>query len=163
MGQYYDMGQYYAIINLTKKQFILPHAFGDGAKLMEFGSGGYTLSALAILLANSNGRGGGDLGSRRPVVGSWAGDKIVIAGDYAEPGDAGEPKGGGNLYGRTGTEAYQNVSAEAFEALLDDLYTKGDLLRSVGEAGAYFSETFWETINKTAHAPEFVSVRKLTA
>lgn len=157
------MGQYYVVINLTKKQFIHPHAFGDGCKLMEFGSSGRTMSALAVLLVNSNGRGGGDLDSHRPIVGSWAGDKIVIAGDYAEPGDAGEPKGGENLYGRTGTEAYQNVSAEAFEALLDDDYTKGGLLQSVGEAGAYFSETFWETIKKTAHASEFASVRKLTA
>jgi hypothetical protein len=41
---------------------------------------------LAILLADGNGGGGGDLRSNNPVVGSWAGDPIVVAGDYATEG-----------------------------------------------------------------------------
>ena len=31
------MGQYYVIANLDKKEFLNPHKFGDGVKLMEFG------------------------------------------------------------------------------------------------------------------------------
>ena len=30
------MGQYYKIVNIKKKQYISPHTFGDGSKLMEF-------------------------------------------------------------------------------------------------------------------------------
>jgi hypothetical protein len=81
------MGQYYLVVNTTKRQFLHAHKFDDGLKLMEFGqSSGGTMTALAILLADGNGRGGGDFGESDPLVGSWAGDKIVIAGDYADEG-----------------------------------------------------------------------------
>lgn len=81
------MGQYYYVVNVTKKQYLHPHKFGDGLKLMEFGpSGDGTMAGLAILLADGNGRGGGDLHSDKTVIGSWAGDQIVIAGDYADAG-----------------------------------------------------------------------------
>lgn len=114
------MGQYYLIVNLNKKEFLCPDILGDGIKLMEFGNSVEgTLLALTVLLADGNGRGGGDLTSgsyqkamgkwyedikkydqkkrktkpRQPncetlmnkLVGSWAGDRIVIAGDYADP------------------------------------------------------------------------------
>jgi hypothetical protein len=92
------MGQYYIVVNIDKQQFIDPHRCGDGAKLLEFASSGCGMMAcLAILLADGNGRGGGDLmvwnqmtGENAPVpgaeiIGSWAGDRIVIAGDYADP------------------------------------------------------------------------------
>lgn len=102
------MGQYYKIVNLDKRESICPHHFGDGAKILEFGHGGLTMTALAVLLANSNGRGGGDLMVRAAdyknptpaetanqiridaVSGRWAGDRIVVAGDYAEETDRGE-------------------------------------------------------------------------
>lgn len=91
------MGQYYYTVNIDKKQFIHPHKLGDGLKLMEFGcSGQGVMMCLAVLLADGNGRGGGDLGENadcpaeiRNIVGSWAGDRIVVAGDYADPGKYG--------------------------------------------------------------------------
>lgn len=64
------MGEYFVIVNLTKKQFIRPNAFGCGA-----------MSGLAFLLAN--GECSGD------VIGSWAGDKIVVSGGYAKEGQYG--------------------------------------------------------------------------
>jgi hypothetical protein len=80
------MGQYYLIVNLDKKEYLRPHAFGDGAKLLEFGaSANGAMTGLSILLADGNGRGGGDLHSKNPIIGSWAGDRIVITGDYADP------------------------------------------------------------------------------
>ena len=104
------MGQYYLIVNLTKKQFLYPHCFNDGLKLKEFGcSSQGTMMALAVLLADGNGRGGGDVFSQAYreeeeryknhkrktfpdaqkyndlLIGSWAGDKIVVAGDYGDP------------------------------------------------------------------------------
>lgn len=115
------MGQYYFIVNLNKKEFLYPHEFDNGLKLLEFGcSSESTLLALTMLLADGNGRGGGDIyspayrkaeeqwskkreefykGKRKrlplfpraekynsPLIGSWAGDRIVIAGDYADYG-----------------------------------------------------------------------------
>jgi hypothetical protein len=88
------MGQYYVVVNLDKRQYIHPHKLGDGLKLLEFGASGCgTMTALALLLADGNGRGGGDLylpddcpPDVAAVVGSWAGDRIVVAGDYADCG-----------------------------------------------------------------------------
>ena len=82
------MGQYHLVVNADKRQFIHPNRLGDGLKLMEFGnSAGGTMTALAILLAVSNGRGGGDLHFESEVIGSWGGDRIAIVGDYAEDTD----------------------------------------------------------------------------
>jgi hypothetical protein len=86
------MGQYHLIANLDKKQYLHPHRFGDGLKLMEFGcSSPGTMTALAVLLAPQSaegGRGGGDFHHDvEGIVGSWAGDRIAIVGDYAEEGD----------------------------------------------------------------------------
>lgn len=83
------MGQYYKVVNLDKRQYLNPHKFGAGLKLMEFsGQGDSIMQAVAILLASGNGRGGGDLHSEdhdpEGIVGSWAGDRIVVAGDYMD-------------------------------------------------------------------------------
>ena len=134
------MGQYYIIVNLDKKQFIHPHKFGDGLKLLEFGcSSEGTLTALAILLADGNGRGGGDLKSENPIVGSWAGDRIVIAGDYADglkfledipdkeiaklAKKLGVQKKQINLYVYA-SEVFGDVSEKVIEAMNDDPYLR---------------------------------------
>lgn len=83
------MGQYHKVYNIDKKEMLHAHALDNGLKLMEqVGHEKSTATALFLLLANSNGRGGGDA---RPhdLIGRWAGDRIVIQGDYAEPGDQG--------------------------------------------------------------------------
>ena len=91
------MGQYHLICNLDKREFLNPHQFGDGLKLMEFGdSTEGTLLALAVLLAGSNGRGGGDF--QGEGAGNWAGDRIAIIGDYYEASDAGYRDGIVNLH-----------------------------------------------------------------
>lgn len=125
------MGQYYKIVNLTKKQYLDTYTFNDGAKLMELGcSREGTLTALAILLADGNGRGGGDLHSNNPIIGSWAGDRIVIAGDYADEekflateevvkfkmlNEDDTP----NLYAFA-VEYFEDISEQALIAMLDD-------------------------------------------
>lgn len=85
------MGQYYRVVNPTLRQFLHPHVFDDGLKLMEFGcSASGTMTALAVLLSSGNGRGGGDFlapaNGLRELVGSWAGFPVAIAGDYDDKG-----------------------------------------------------------------------------
>lgn len=135
------MGQYYYPVNVTKKEFIHPHKFGDGLKLMEFGlSGMGTMAGLALLLADGNGRGGGDV-NEDPVsgiVGHWAGDKIVVAGDYADNGrffTANDIKGlvdhdnkpvsmeTINLHNVAG-ERFKDISYDVIFALMADSYVR---------------------------------------
>jgi len=104
------VGQYYYIINLDKRQYLHPHKFGDGLKLMEFGNSAEgTMTGLAVLLADGNGRGGGDIQSDDSIVGSWAGDRIVIAGDYAD---------GGKFLPKDATQ-------EELQKIADDNYSQG--------------------------------------
>lgn len=121
------MGQYYKVINTTKEEYLDPHKFGDGLKLTEFGSSGSgTMCGLAILLANSNNRGSGDLRSENSIVGSWAGDCIVIAGDYATLCDPGECEE--KILYDYANDNYTDISDAVIEAMCDDSYLKKDLI-----------------------------------
>lgn len=82
------MGQYWIVVNLDKKEFIHPHKLGSGLKLWEqIANHPGTGTALIILLANMpERRGGGDL-EENEIVGRWAGDRVILVGDYAEDGD----------------------------------------------------------------------------
>ncbi len=115
------MGQYYKIVNIKKKQYISPYKFGDGSKLMEFSmSANGVLAGLAILLSDGNGRGGGDLNSNNSIVGSWSGDNIVIAGDYADEGKF-VKETDRNLYA-VASEQGEDISIKVLDALCDDSY-----------------------------------------
>lgn len=108
------MGQYHYIVNLDKHEFLNPYQLGTGLKLWEqLANTPGTTGALLILLAASNGRGGGDFETgrnqynagkgiddwdwhdeetedsslREQWIGRWAGDRIACIGDYAKPGD----------------------------------------------------------------------------
>lgn len=87
------MGQYHIPVNLDKREFINPHLLNNGLKMLEWGQGGGTTVALTVLLACSHKRGGGDLmaddAGADKIMGRWAGDRIVVLGDYTEPGDPG--------------------------------------------------------------------------
>lgn len=114
------MGQYWAVVNLTKRETIDHYRLGHGAKLWEHvanhpGTG----AALLVLCANQvEQRGGGDLDLdenwhgpertfpahnaspgpmpgdyaevARRTIGRWAGDKIALIGGYAKAGDLGK-------------------------------------------------------------------------
>lgn len=74
------MGQYYLTCNLDRQEHLHPHTLGDGLKLVEFGSSSQgTMTALAALLCM---RGGTE-----SFRGPWAGDRVVVAGDYADEGN----------------------------------------------------------------------------
>jgi hypothetical protein len=83
------MGQYYKYVNLDKKEYLHPHRFGEGLKSGEWMYSGMMPRALAVLLIDGDGRGGGDLRIIEyapDIIGRWAGDRIVISGDYSDHG-----------------------------------------------------------------------------
>jgi len=81
------MGQYHVLYNTDKKEYVHAHRIDNGLKLLEqVGFEKSTSTALFLLVANSNGRGGGDANDHE-LIGRWAGDRIVVQGDYAEEGD----------------------------------------------------------------------------
>lgn len=131
------MGQYFYLTNIDKKQFIHPHKFGDGLKAVEFGSSGNgTMMGLALLLVDGNGRGGGDFPSNNPIIGSWAGDHIVIAGDYADEGKfTNDPKK--NLH-NLAEEEFQDISAEVLYALFNDKYILEDFEKATAPGQHFF-------------------------
>jgi hypothetical protein len=129
------MGQYYKIVNLDKGQYLKPHNFGQGAKLLEFGSSGSGIMlGLAVLLADGNGRGGGDLNDDKlkprlkKLVGSWAGDRIVVTGDYADAGrfEVKDKPTEENLY--SFTDELEDISYDVVEVLCEDSLIARDIL-----------------------------------
>lgn len=118
------MGQYHCIYNKTKKESF---SIG-GAKLWEK-THAATAAGLLLLLSNSNGRGGGDFCAYPQdydkltlqekenqriidkVSGRWAGDIIVVQGDYAEPTDAA-------FIAKDEFKDYRSITFEVAEALL---------------------------------------------
>lgn len=139
------MGQYYIIVNLDKKQYLHPLKFGDGLKLMEFATSQCgVLTALAILLADGNGRGGGDLNSDDPIIGSWAGDRIVIAGDYADEGKfIDDPKGKKqNLYAYA-EDNFEDISERVLRVMMEDWVVASELLKA-----AKYCTTLRRTLEK---------------
>ena len=101
------MGQYFIIVNLDKKEYLHPHKFNDGLKLLEFGcSSCGTLTALTLLLRKSNESGGGDISIENDLIGSWAENRIVIIGDYDES----------KLYNKA-QEEYKDISDSILEIM----------------------------------------------
>jgi len=79
------MGQYFVLVNLDKKERVEPYPIGCGAKLWEWcANDGPKL--IPFLLRRSNEGGGGDDHDRdqHKYCGHWAGDRIVLVGDYDE-------------------------------------------------------------------------------
>lgn len=123
------MGQYYLIVNIDKKQYLHPHHFNEGLKLLEFGcSGEGTMTALALLLSDGNGQGGGDLHTEvkefNKIIGSWAGDRVIIAGDYAK-----KRKVNGksvDLFSYA-DENYEDISDKMLAIMMEDSWLKEDM------------------------------------
>lgn len=104
------MGQYHKVYNLDKKEFIHPHDIDNGLKLYEqVGHISSTSTALFALLANSNARGGGDF-PKHTLIGRWAGDRVLIQGDYAGEEDT-------NYQTPEKLEAFTNISKDVADML----------------------------------------------
>jgi len=113
------MSQYHKVFNLDKKEYIHAHRIDNGLKLLEQcgpGSDPTTSDAVWLLLANSNGRGGGDA-EPNPMIGRWAGDRILVQGDYAEETDTA-------FLSEEQAEDYTDISSEV-KQMLDAVFCDG--------------------------------------
>jgi len=79
------MGQYFVIANLDKKEYINPHRMAFGAKLWEIAVNRIA-AVFPFLLRQSSEGGGGDIDFDSKYAGRWAGDRIVVVGDYDDSG-----------------------------------------------------------------------------
>lgn len=104
------MGQYHKLYNLDRKEMVHGHDIDNGLKLLEqVGCVKCTSTALFLLVSNSNDRGSGDAPAHS-LIGSWAGDRIVVQGDYAEPSDKG-------FVSEDDKDLFKNISATVLEML----------------------------------------------
>lgn len=105
------MGQYHKLVNITKKEYVNPYSIGLGAKHLEGvgfeGSMGDVMYLLSIAQGNER-RGGGDAEGHN-YLGRWAGDEVVVVGDYYEENDD-NPKFKG-LYYVDEDKKYKDISS----------------------------------------------------
>ena len=108
------MGQYHLLVNYDKKECVEPYGIGLGAKQVEqLGAFTGTIAdAMYLLVMTSPARGGGDL-PRTSVSGRWAGDRVMIVGDYTQDSDVPSIPQASYLYGNE----YTDISNEVAEAL----------------------------------------------
>jgi hypothetical protein len=81
------MGQYFQAVNLDKREFVCPWCVGEVAKLWEWAANPHG-ALFTLLLRKSTEGGGGDFHgvtyeqNPQAIVGRWAGDRVVLCGDY---------------------------------------------------------------------------------
>lgn len=76
------IGQYFYVVNLTKREFLHPHKLGSGLKLWELCASSAS-GVIPYLLRKSDEGGGGDQNdSKAKWCGHWAMDNIAVIGDY---------------------------------------------------------------------------------
>lgn len=80
-----DDGGNFVVWNIDKNQYLDPDGFGDSRDLnhaaAEGGLGGTTTALVVLLAASARGglRMGGEIDSTSPLIGSWAGDRLMVA------------------------------------------------------------------------------------
>ena len=110
------MGQYHVLVNYDKKEVVVPHGLGLGLKQYEHTGeyNGTLADAMYLLVMTSPARGGGDFPSTN-ISSRWAGDRVLIVGDYTEDSDVPSIPNVGSLYNES--ESYTDITdlvAEAF-------------------------------------------------
>ncbi|MFA5858423.1 MAG: hypothetical protein WC955_05100 [Elusimicrobiota bacterium] len=111
------MGQYFKLVNLDKKEQVitwnlkLKETDFFGAKFLEiYGSDGGFKDCLVWLLRKSDEGGGGDVDSDKyKWLGRWAGDRIVLIGDYDSS----------DLY--SDSEKFADISKEVWQECQEDI------------------------------------------
>ena len=124
------MGQYFLVVNTTKKEYLHPHRFGEGLKFMEFTLDGCgIMHGLAHLLAQSS---DGVHIDNSEVTGRWIGDHVVIVGDYDDSG----------LYGETESDDYHDISQAVIQHIGRDAYVQSELCERRAFGGEHGASVF---------------------
>jgi hypothetical protein len=143
------MGQYHILVNVDKREYLNPGSIGLGVKQWEHQSHpswpmvGSLADAMYVLTMTSPARGGGDM-PLTDVSGRWAGDRVMVVGDYTEDGDLPPEYLGSEVY-ETASSSYTEIGEEVRDAFT----TLYGYTWEVEEFGGYDS---W-----TRHLPQKVS------
>lgn len=82
----------YLIANFDRKEYLRPEQFGEAPDLKSvIESYDGILFGLAVLLSDGNNRGGGDLRSDAPIIGTWAGSRIAVINETVTDAALSEP------------------------------------------------------------------------
>ena len=76
------MGQYYLLVNEDRQEYISPHQVGCGAKLWEICANDLPRVTPYLLYQSSRHGGGDPFNQPTNHLGRWAGDRIVVIGNY---------------------------------------------------------------------------------
>jgi hypothetical protein len=119
------MGQYHILVNLDKREVVIPHDIGLGSKQYEHtGIDGSLSDAMYLLVMSSPESGGGDFPEVEGASGRWCGDRVVIVGDYTQDNAIPGIEFSATLYEIAST-SYSNISPivrEAFKRIFDIAY-----------------------------------------
>ncbi len=138
------MGQYFRVINKTKKELLNPHTFGSGLKIGEIiFSRGEILQGLALLLAEGHIEYKDSIPQPSTIIGRWHGDKITLLGDSAQDKD-------GNTIWNTMLDSkgelkksWKDISVETFKTLIENTSVgsrKAEQIRKGGTKWMYSCE-----------------------
>lgn len=120
LGQNTENTSMTMVVNFSKQQYLLPDVFGEKADLHSVLSGWDGVkTALACLLADGNNRGGGDLRTDDPIVGSWAGCQIGLVSDTDLVPEKSLPGLEHIPLAQQYREIGKDISAEIYNALCD--------------------------------------------
>ena len=103
------MGQYFLVVNTDKKQFIDAWKFGEGVETLQAVSG-YHAQAVALLTCRMD----QVRDTAESLLGSWSGDNVIAAAEYASTGNNAEH----NLY-KTARDEFEDISYKALAMLCD--------------------------------------------
>jgi hypothetical protein len=98
------MGQYFKIVNLDKREYLAPDDFGVEMKL-NLGWEELNQAFIYLLAQGFHPEHGWQHDSENKYLGRWAGDRVIVIGDYDESG----------LYGKLKSEKYKNISRDVME------------------------------------------------
>lgn len=135
------MGQYHVVVNLSRREYLSGHTFGDGIKLMEFGQSGFrTMFALGYLLEND-----------------WKGDVIAIAGDYQEDGDF-SPELLETLEIDPGKDTIYSIASGGGDPKFFKIYKDGEATDEIDTVALETSRTFTDVSKRTISAIESADI-----
>lgn len=119
------MGQYHRLVNIDKREWVDPHGLGLGSKQYEHtGCDASLADAMYVLVMTSPAEGGGDFPFTE-ISGRWAGDRVLIVGDYTKA-DAVPGFAGADAIYELAQAQYGDITPlvrEAFEKVFEIIYT----------------------------------------